>query len=84
MAMKKLDHRHASEAMMEAIEAAMWAGHLTNGTTLVDVAEAVRTWCEPEQEMTTPALLLRGYAETADGWLPCPRPLVAPRGQDGR
>ena len=63
MAMKELDDRRASEAMMEAVEAAMWAGHLTNGTTLADVAESVRTWSEPEQEMTTAALLLRGYAE---------------------
>ena len=72
MAMKELDDRLASEAMMEAVEAAMWAGHLTNGTTLADVAESVRTWSEPEQEMTTAALLLRGYAERPTAAYPAP------------
>jgi DNA-binding NarL/FixJ family response regulator len=72
IALKKLDHRLASEAMMEAVEAAMWAGHLTNGTTLVDVAEAVWSWSEPEQEMTTAALLLRGYAQRLTVGYPAP------------
>ncbi len=63
IAIRKQDHRLANEAMMEALEAAMWAGHLTTGTSLVDVAQAVRSWAEPQQEATTAALLLRGYAE---------------------
>jgi DNA-binding CsgD family transcriptional regulator len=72
VAMKELDDRLASEAMMETVEAAMWAGHLTNGTTLVDVAESVRAWSEPEQEMTTAALLLRGYEERLTVGYPAP------------
>jgi DNA-binding CsgD family transcriptional regulator len=72
IAMRKLDHRIASEAMMETVEAAMWAGHLTTGTTLVDVARAVRTWSEPEQGTATAALLLRGYAERLTAGYPAP------------
>ncbi len=71
IAMRKMDHRLANEVMMEAVEAAMWAGHLTNGTTLVNVAEAVRTWPGPGQE-TTAALLLRGYAERVTTGYPAP------------
>ncbi len=72
IAMRKLDHRLANEAMMEAVEATMWAGHLTSGTTLVDVAKAVHTWSEPGQTKTTAGLLLLGYAERLTTGYPAP------------
>jgi hypothetical protein len=52
-----------TEVMMEALEAALWAGHLTSGTTLLDVDETVRAWSKSDQDTTTAALLLRGYSE---------------------
>jgi DNA-binding CsgD family transcriptional regulator/tetratricopeptide (TPR) repeat protein len=57
------DARLASETLLEAFEAAMWAGPLTSGTTTLDVAEAVRTMPEPDADATTADLLLRGYSE---------------------
>jgi DNA-binding CsgD family transcriptional regulator len=72
IALRELDHRLACEAMMEAVEAAMWAGHLTSGATVGDVAEAVQTWSQPEQGTTTAALLLRGYAERLIAGYPAP------------
>ncbi len=72
IATRKLDHGLANEAMMEALEAAMWAGHLTSGTTLVDVARAVRSWSDPEEPATTAALLLRGYSDRLTSSYPAP------------
>jgi AAA ATPase domain len=72
LAMRNRDPRLAREAMMQTLEATMWAGHLTNGTTLAQVAEAARTWSEPEWEATTAALLLRGYAERLTVGYPAP------------
>jgi DNA-binding CsgD family transcriptional regulator len=67
MALRELDPRLASETMMEALEAAMWAAHLTTGTTVGDVAEAVRNWFDREQDMTTASLLLRGFCDRLSG-----------------
>jgi DNA-binding CsgD family transcriptional regulator len=63
MALRHLDPRLAREALMDAFQSAMWAGDLTTGTTMLDVAEVARTMPEPDADATAPSLLLRGYAE---------------------
>jgi hypothetical protein len=63
MTLRDHDARLATETLLEAFEAAMWAGQLTSGTTTVDVAEAVRTMPVPDAGATTADLLLRGYSE---------------------
>jgi DNA-binding CsgD family transcriptional regulator len=70
LALRDLDGRLANETMMEALDAALFAGHLTTDTTTVDVAEAVRNWFEPEQDMSTAALLLRGFSDRVTGGYP--------------
>jgi DNA-binding CsgD family transcriptional regulator len=63
MALREIDARLARETLMNAFHAAMWAGSLTSGTTMVDVAEAARTLPPPDREPTTPSLLLSGCTE---------------------
>ena len=57
-----LDQKTASYAMMEALEAAMWAADLTTATTMRDVAR-VGTSIERNGPLNTADLLLRGYSE---------------------
>jgi DNA-binding CsgD family transcriptional regulator len=63
MALRETDARLARETLMNAFHAAMWAGSLTSGTTMVDVAEAARTLPPPDGEATAQSLLLRGCTE---------------------
>jgi hypothetical protein len=59
-ALADLDVDMARETLFEAFEAAMWAGDLTTGTTMLDVAEAAREL--PAGEDAPPmSLLLSGY-----------------------
>ena len=53
----------ARETLMEALEAAMWTGSLTSGTTMVDVAKAARSTPPPADDETTASLMLAGYTE---------------------
>jgi DNA-binding CsgD family transcriptional regulator len=69
---RDLDPRMANETMMEALEAAMWAGHLTTGTTTFDVAEETRSWFEPDDEETTASSLLQGYVRRLTTGYPGP------------
>ncbi|HEX6651316.1 MAG TPA: AAA family ATPase [Thermoleophilaceae bacterium] len=62
-ALRELDARLARETLMNAFHAAMWAGSLTSGTTMVDVAEAARTLPPPDGGATAPSLLLKGCTE---------------------
>jgi DNA-binding CsgD family transcriptional regulator len=61
MALRDVDVRMAREILMEALEAAMWAGRLSSGTAPLDVAQAARTLSPPEGDETTANLLLTGY-----------------------
>ena len=61
MAFRECDPRLAHETLMEALEAAMWAAQFTDGTTVLDVAEALPAFPLPDGDMTTACLLLRGY-----------------------
>jgi hypothetical protein len=70
MAWRDLDPRLANETMIEALDAALWAGHLTSATTVVDVANAVRGWFEQERDETTAASLLRGFSDRLTGRYP--------------
>jgi DNA-binding CsgD family transcriptional regulator len=71
MALRDVDLPLAREALMDAFQAAMWAGDLTTGTTIRDVAEAARTMPEPGADATTPSLLLSGYTErVTSGYAP--------------
>jgi DNA-binding CsgD family transcriptional regulator len=72
MALRDLDPRLASETMMESTEAAMWAAHLTTGTTVGDVAEAVRNWFESEAPDSTASLMLQGYSQRVTVGYPNP------------
>jgi DNA-binding CsgD family transcriptional regulator len=72
MALRDLDARAGSETMMECAEAAMWAGELTTGTTVIDVAEAVRHWFGSEEDSSTASLLLRGYSQRMVAGYPAP------------
>ena len=49
MGLKDTDPRLAREVLMEAFEAAMWAGRLTSGTTPLAVAEAARDVPAPDR-----------------------------------
>jgi predicted ATPase len=60
MALADLDVSLARETLMEAFESAMWAGQLTTGTTMLDVAEAARALPATDVKATTPSLLLTG------------------------
>jgi DNA-binding CsgD family transcriptional regulator len=63
MALRDVDPRLARDTLMHAIEAAMWAGGLATGTTLLEVAQAARTMPAPEHDARTPSLMLTGYSE---------------------
>ena len=63
MAFRECDPRLAHETLMEALEAAMWAAQFTDGTTVLDVAEALPAFPLPDGDMTTAYLLLRGYSQ---------------------
>jgi DNA-binding CsgD family transcriptional regulator len=52
----------ARESLMEAIEAAMWAGRLTSATTTLDIARAAAT-VPADDEPSAPSLLLTGYTK---------------------
>jgi DNA-binding CsgD family transcriptional regulator len=62
-ALREIDSAQAREVLMEAFEAAMWAGALTSGTTLLDVAEAARATPAPSQDTSVASLMLTGYTE---------------------
>lgn len=63
MALQGLDAPLARETLLESLEAAMWTGRLTSGTTLLDVAKAARELPSPNGDKRTANLLLTGYAE---------------------
>jgi DNA-binding CsgD family transcriptional regulator len=63
MAQKGLDPRLARETLMETFESAMWAGDLSTGPTMHDVAEAAAELPMPADDASTPSLMLRGYTE---------------------
>ena len=62
MALREVDPEAARETMLEALEASLWAGRGTAGTTMLDVAEAANALPAPDDE-SLPNLLLRGYSE---------------------
>jgi DNA-binding CsgD family transcriptional regulator len=62
-ALNGVDQRLARETLMEAMESAMWAAHLTSGATVLDVAEAARAMPDEHDDDATAYLLLTGYAE---------------------
>jgi DNA-binding CsgD family transcriptional regulator len=72
LTLREFDPRLASETMMEALEAAMWAAQLTTGTTMGDVAEAVRPWFEANAPDSTATFLLQGYSRRAIVGYPSP------------
>ena len=61
MGLKDTDPRLAREVLMEAFEAAMWAGRLTSGTTPLAVAEAARDVPAPDGDDHVGSLLLTAY-----------------------
>ena len=63
MAVRDIDAGFARETLFEAYEAAMWAAHLTTGTTEHDVAVAARAVPPPDGDPATVSLLLSGYTE---------------------
>ena len=63
MALREIDAGIARGTLMDAFEAAMWAGQLTSGTNVHDVAEAARALPPPDGDEATPSLLLSGYTE---------------------
>jgi DNA-binding CsgD family transcriptional regulator len=71
VALKDLDPSLGNETMMEAAEAAMWAGHLTTGTTVADVADAVHNSFLPD-DASTASLLLQGYSHRMTVGYPAP------------
>jgi len=52
----------AREALMESMEAAMWAGRLTSATTMLDVARAAAAVPSDDND-SAPSLLLSGYTK---------------------
>ena len=63
VALRDLDPQMAQETLLEAMGSAMWAGRLTTGATVFDVARAARATPAAEGRESTASLLLRGYAE---------------------
>jgi DNA-binding CsgD family transcriptional regulator/tetratricopeptide (TPR) repeat protein len=61
MSLRDLDPLLARETLLESLEAAMWAGNLTSGTTMLNVAEAARTSPAPDNAENAASLLLTGY-----------------------
>jgi DNA-binding CsgD family transcriptional regulator len=70
VALNKLDPGLANETMVEALDAAIWAGDLTTGTTVVDVAKAVQSWPESRESGVTASGLLKGFSERLTGSYP--------------
>ena len=63
MTIRDSDPLQARDILMEAFEAAMWAGRLATGTTMLDVARAARQIPPSEEGQSVSSLLLSGYAE---------------------
>jgi DNA-binding CsgD family transcriptional regulator len=63
MALRDLDVGLARETLLEAFEAAYWAGRLTTRTTMLDVAVAAQQLPPPDTDAPTSSLLLAGYTE---------------------
>ncbi len=61
MGLKDTDPRLARDVLMEAFEAAMWAGRLTSGTTPLAVAQSARGMPGPEGDDHVGSLLLTAY-----------------------
>lgn len=76
MGLQDTDPRLAREVLMEALEAAMWAGRLTSGTTPLAVAQAAREMPGPDGDDHVGSLLLTaytrrltdGYPSAVDAW----------------
>jgi DNA-binding CsgD family transcriptional regulator len=66
MALRDVDPGLARETLLEAFEAAYWAGHLTTGTTIGDIAEAARA-VPARDEHASASMLLAGYSERLTG-----------------
>jgi DNA-binding CsgD family transcriptional regulator len=66
MALRTTDTAIARGTLMDAFEAAMWAGSLTARVSMRDVAEAARA-VPPDADATTASLLLSGYTEWLSG-----------------
>src|SRR5262249_10925840 len=63
MGLREIDPGQARETLLEAMEAAMWAGRLTSGTTMVDVAEAALAPPAADGDRSTGSLMLTGYSQ---------------------
>jgi DNA-binding CsgD family transcriptional regulator len=63
VALRDIDRALARETLLEALLSAIWAGQLTTGATVFDVAEAARATPAAEGPESTASLLLRGYVE---------------------
>jgi DNA-binding CsgD family transcriptional regulator len=76
MALRDIDVRAARATLIEAIDSAMWAGNLTIGMTLADVARAGLAVPPPAGDESAANLLLTGFTErfttgsaaAADSW----------------
>jgi hypothetical protein len=62
-ALRDVDRPLARETLLEALQAAIWAGQLTTGATVYDVAEAARVTPVAEGPESTATLVLPGYIE---------------------
>ena len=62
-ALGELDVGLARETLLEALEAAMWAGQFTTGATMLDVAETARGLPAADDDVGVANLLLTGYTE---------------------
>jgi hypothetical protein len=74
-ALRDVDRPLARETLLEALLSAIWAGQLTTGATVYDVAEAARVTPVAEGPESTATLVLPGYierltngVEAAVGW----------------
>jgi DNA-binding CsgD family transcriptional regulator/tetratricopeptide (TPR) repeat protein len=61
--LRDIDAPAARETLVEALEAAMWAGRLAFRTTTFDVAQAARAIPAPDGDESIAELTLRGYTE---------------------
>ena len=76
MGFKDTDPLLAREVLLEAFEAAMWAGRLTSGTTPLIIAEAAREVPAPDGDEHVGSMLLTAYslrltdcyATAVEGW----------------
>jgi DNA-binding CsgD family transcriptional regulator len=60
-----LDRELARGTLLEALEAAQWAGHLSSSTVLSNVTAAAHTMSSSGEPKSTASLLLEGYAQQA-------------------